>query len=41
MYGTLFPNDVLATVNYLGVLLALGLYAMVFGKFFRAVGKQD
>lgn len=37
MYGSLLPNPVLMVVNYFSVLLALALYAIVFGKFAKAV----
>ncbi|MBU7008246.1 hypothetical protein Ga0451573_003205 [Peptococcaceae bacterium DYL19] len=36
MYANYFPNAVLSAVNYISVIFASIMYAVVFGKFYQA-----
>jgi len=36
VYGSYYSSPVLSVVNYASVLLALTVYVVVFGKFYRA-----
>ena len=37
VFGLYLHSPVLATVNYASITLALGIYVMIFRKFYRAV----